>query len=453
VSSTQPTTGDLLTWTGTQWVPTKPVSFGTGCEPGSYVTGLNADGTLQCYVAKGFQKVTAGLYFSCGLVSDGSVRCWGYGSNSSLGNKSTLNQFKPVAVKTATGVLANAIDISSGYYHSCAVVGATPTDTQGQVWCWGLGTNGQLGDGTVVTKAYAVQVTGITTATQVSAGYLHSCARLANGTAQCWGNNAESRLGNGGTTQSAVPVTVVASGTAGISDISQISAGGRHTCAVRATGGGTAWCWGYNGYGQLGDNTTTNRQYPTQVNTITTGVTKVSAGFHFHYDGTSSYPTDSSCAIVSGEVWCWGRNNYGQLGDNTSAQKNLPVKVQLETGGFLAGASVIETAGGHTCAVANPTSTTYCWGHNNLRQSATDGTTTDKLRAVVLLDAAGSDPLINSVSIGLSDYYTNTFTLVVTQDPSASTGTAFAMGYNGYGNLGDGTTTNTSGPPIYVTAP
>jgi alpha-tubulin suppressor-like RCC1 family protein len=117
---------------------------------------------------------------------------------------------------------------------------------------WGSNAYGQLGDGTTFTRWLPVAVSALNTATQVSAGARHTCARISDGSARCWGSNGSGRLGNGANGGNALtPVTIVAeSGPGALSGVLQVVAGSATTCAL--IGGGTAKCWGDNAFGRLG---------------------------------------------------------------------------------------------------------------------------------------------------------------------------------------------------------
>ena len=154
--------------------------------------------------------------------------------------------------------------MGNGYSRMCVEIG-------GAVYCWGINDNGQLGDGSKVERHTAVQVVNITTATSVSARHGdHACATLADGTVQCWGSNGDGQLADGTTIYRLTPVLV-----SGITTATSVSAGYDFNCATLA--GDTVQCWGYNDKGQLGNNATAISNIPVQVLGITT-TTSVSAG-------------------------------------------------------------------------------------------------------------------------------------------------------------------------------
>ena len=234
------------------------------------------------------RQVSTGSGFSCALLLDGTISCWGTGQ---LGNGASSTAVPPV---TVTGI-TTATQISSFGSNSCAVL------ADGTVRCWGAG---QLGNGTSGASSLPVQVTGISTATQVSVGNGHSCARLASGAVQCWGGNGYKQLGDGTTTGRTTPVTVV-----GISNATSVAAGSRETCVSLADGG--AKCWGNNLEGQLGNGTTLSASAPSTV----VGLSSVAAV------QTGGY---SNCALSStGSVSCWGLNDNGELGDDSGFAPRL----------------------------------------------------------------------------------------------------------------------------------
>ncbi len=258
-------------------------------------------------------SISLGYNHSCAVLSDGQVKCWGRNSYGQLGNGSNTNSKTPVLVSgipTTTG--ATATSISTGRYHSCAVL------SDGQVKCWGYNYYGQLGNGTNTDSYTPVLVSGIptttgATATSISLGYYHSCAVLSDGQVKCWGYNAYGQLGNGTNTNSNTPVPVTGIPTTTGATATSISLGYWYSCAVLSDG--QVKCWGYNYYGQLGNGSNTNSNTPVPVTGISTA-TSISLGY-FH-----------SCAVLTyGQVKCWGDNGYGQLGNWTSTNSNTPVSV------------------------------------------------------------------------------------------------------------------------------
>ena len=179
----------------------------------------------------------------------------------------------------------------------------------------------------------------------------HTCALVTSGGVKCWGNNYYGQLGNG--TYNNWPAPVDVSGLNG--GVTAISAGEQHTCALN--GDGSIKCWGYNYWGQLGDGTIDDRITPVDVSGLNGGATAVAAdGFH-------------TCALAGGAVKCWGKNDVGQIGDGTTTTRLAPVDiVELNSG-------VTEIAAGqaHTCALTD-NGGVRCWGDNDYGQIG-DGST------------------------------------------------------------------------------
>jgi alpha-tubulin suppressor-like RCC1 family protein len=296
-------------------------------------------------------QVSAGSYHSCALLDDGTVKCWGVNDYGQLGDGSTTDSSTPVSVSG----IANATKISVGSYYSCALLSG------GAVKCWGYNYDGELGNGSTIDySSTPVSVSGISTASQVSAGRYHSCALLSGGAVKCWGYNYDGELGNGSTIDySSTPVSV-----SGISTATQISGGGYHSCALLS--GGAVKCWGNNGYGELGNGSTIDSSStPVPVSAISTA-TQISGGGHH------------SCALLSDStVECWGYNGYGQLGNDSTNNRSTPVQVKGVGGtGTLSNVTQISGGGYHSCALLVG-STVECWGDNEYGQLG-DGSTSDR---------------------------------------------------------------------------
>ncbi len=268
-------------------------------------------------------RVEAGGRHAC-AIADGQAFCWGANSTGQLGDSSTTQRTTPVTVTQAAGLLAGKVvtDISGGRVTTAAATyGTTCAIASSQAFCWGQNTNGQVGDSSTTQRTAPVAVTQAAgllagrVVTDISVGDNHTCA-IAEGQAFCWGNNANGQLGDSSTTQRTAPVLVTqTAGILGGKVVTDISAGANSTCAIA---NGQAYCWGANTYGQLGDGTTSQRTSPVAVSTAGVLNGKVitdigSNGFH-------------ACAIAEGQIYCWGRNQNGQLGNNTTTDSSLPLK-------------------------------------------------------------------------------------------------------------------------------
>lgn len=211
--------------------------------------------------------VVQGRGFICTL-KNGSAYCQGSNSYGQLGNNTTTttyyytaNGLSPISAGALVGGNTGITQVAAGEYHACAL-------QNGSVYCWGYNVNGQLGDNTTTTRLTAIKVAdgvipgGNTGITSIAAGGNSTCA-LKAGSAFCWGYNAYGQLGDGTAGARVTPVALSAGVLVGGNiNITQISMGQYYTCAVQ---NGMAYCWGYNGYGQLGDSSTTDRNTPVKV--------------------------------------------------------------------------------------------------------------------------------------------------------------------------------------------
>src|SRR5665213_2287289 len=226
----------------------------------------------------------------------------------------------------------------------------------GSVLAWGDNGDGELGNGTVTASSVPVAVSAPpgTTFVQIAAEDDGSLALSSTGQVYAWGYNGQGELGDGSTTNSDTPVAVSAGAIPGGATITQIAGGGRHSLALSSTG--QLYTWGLNVYGQLGDGTTTNSDVPVAVSAgaIPAGatITQIAAGA-FHSLALSS----------TGQLYTWGLNEYGQLGDGSTTNSSVPVAVSA--GAIPAGATITQIAGGeyHSLALSS-TGQLYAWGKN-----------------------------------------------------------------------------------------
>jgi len=345
--------------------------------------------------------IAAGYVHTCALTGGGGVKCWGSNWNGELGDGTTIDRHTPVDV---SGLASGVSAIAAGGNHTCALTGG------GGVKCWGRNDYGQLGDGTTTDRYTPVNVSGLASGVSaIAAGSNHTCALTAGGGVKCWGNNWDGQLGDGTTIERHAPVNV--SGLA--SGVNAIASGKDHTCAL--TAGGGVKCWGYNSNGQLGDGTTIDRLTPVGVSGLASGVSAIAAGGHH------------TCArTTGGGVKCWGYNSNGQLGDGTNIDRYTPVDVS----GLASGVSAIAAGQSHTCA-RTVGGGVKCWG-NNFQGQLGDGTTIDRHTPV---DVSGLASGVSAIAAG--EIHTCART---------TGGGVKCWGSNGYGQLGDGTTTDRHAP-------
>ena len=357
--------------------------------------------------------VAVGSFYTVALRNDGTVWAWGANGAGQLGDGTTTNRRTPVQVQGLANVTAVSVSLSN--------IVALRSD--GTVWAWGDNFHGQLGDGASGDGNYSaipIQVPTLTNVIAVSAGGRHSVALRNDGTVWTWGNNEFGQLGDGTGGEwddySFIPVQVQT-----LTNVTEISAGSGHTVVLRDDG--TIWAWGNNWNGQLGDGTRTNRHTPVQVQNLT-NVTAVSAGLQY------------SVALRSdGTVWTWGNNAYGQLGNGAGGELGdysaIPAQV-------LTNAMAVSAGSTHTMALRSD-DTVWAWGWNG-RGELGDGTTTHRYTPVQVQNLTN----VIAISAGLGH------TVALRSD-----GAVWAWGLNHIGQLGDGAggDGNYSATPVQVLGP
>lgn len=344
--------------------------------------------------------VAVGSEHTCALTGAGQAYCWGRNLEGQLGDGTLTSRTAPTRVAQPDEVTFTAL--AAGPRHTCGITPAgqaycwglvrfdpirTPTPVSqpsgvalrtlaaggshtcgltsgGEAWCWGSNSNGQLGNpGSNGFSAAPVHQPSGVSFTSLVAGSVHTCGLTPGGTAYCWGANSQGQLGNGQFHDASTPVAVAQPG--GVS-WSSLGSAGYHTCAL--TSSGQAYCWGQNAFGELGDGTTTNRNTPVAV--------AQPSGVTFSAMGTGRTP----CALTAaGQAYCWGANNNGQLGDNSLTNRTAPVRVH-QPGGVAF--TLIQSGGSHTCALSTA-GALYCWGANSFGQLG-DGTITRRLAPVMV---------------------------------------------------------------------
>ena len=426
-----------------------------------YAQVLKSDGTVEkTYTSVQKKAITwptevvgqmsaSGSHRTCALVTY-TVYCWGYNAYGQLGDGrylgtgdieqgSSIDSLVPVKVHKAAGVMAGKqiVKIFAAQHHNCAL------SSDGLMYCWGFNNVGQLGTGDMTDSPVPVQVGGALagkTITDIGGTNSASCA-IAEGKIYCWGTNANGVTGRNTTSGSTLtPSLVTASNTATTLATSYtataLSTSGSRSKTMCAIVSGKAYCWGDNNNGSVGNGTTSSSvTVPTKVTDtgVLSGktVTAISQDGYVS-SGSGGYP--HVCAIADGAAYCWGDNNSGQLGDNSTTDRSSPVAVV--TSGVLSGKTIEDIQSGlnHTCVRAN--SAAYCWGNNGSGQLG-DGTNTQRIVPVAAAQQAGKLTSSNVLAIGGGS---NRGCAVVTD------GRTFCWGLNGQGQIGDGTTTNRNVP-------
>jgi len=330
------TAGNLLCW-GNNWF-------------GQVGDGTTSHKNSPVLIASGFLYVSAGWRHTCAVKQDGSLWCWGRNMEGQIGDGNTpgsddcsIWDFGNDCNKFPTYIASDVTAVSVGARHTCA------TKQNGSLWCWGDNNWGQLGNGTRVRKTTPYPVITPAGALSISVGRGYSCAIKTDGSLWCWGNNSSGQLGNGESVwdSSYLPSQV---SPPMLSDVSFVSLGGGHSCAIKIDG--SLWCWGNNWSGQVGDGTTQQRVYPVLVaNNVL----------------TASLGDSHTCAIKQDRsLWCWGANWYGQVGVGPVGSVLSPNEVMQD---------VLTVSAGyyHTCAIKID-GTLWCWGWNSYGQVDGNGT-------------------------------------------------------------------------------
>ncbi len=371
--------------------------------------------TLDASMAEGCRAVAvrAGNRFGCALKQDATLWCWGDNVDGRLGDGTNLD--RPAPVLSAQGEKIDRFALGGG--HVCV------RKLDGSLWCWGGNSDGQLGDGSHTDQANPVLVTALgNSAEEIAAGVHQTCVKTTGGAVWCWGRNGDGQLGLGDTSDRLQPTAVTALG----DSVAHIVVGESNACAVKADQ--SLWCWGRNGFGQIGDGSKERRQSPALVPSLDRNVEEVVLGGRDLGDSGGAF----TCArTTDGSVWCWGDNSEGQLGNGTLTSSSVPVPVS----GLGDGVAQISAGLTHACAVKTDGSL-WCWG-TNFRGKLGDGTLTDR-PTPVQVTALGTSVL--QASVGPHQTCARSADDLIT-----------CWGYNADGQLGDGTTTHRNQPvPVLV---
>lgn len=379
---------------------------------------------IKTYAA--ISSVASGANHTCALANN-KVYCWGAGASGQLGNGGTASSMIPVEV-TMSGVLANKLvtSIAAGGDTTCVIASGRP-------YCWGEGSNGQLGNSASADSSVPVAVTtsgslNNKTTNTLAVGGNHVCTVAADGLPYCWGLGVSGQLGNSSNASSNAPVAVTAASPGSLTGrkVISITAGSDFTCAVADNK--SAHCWGEGSNGQLGQNTGADSNYPVAV--YATGALSGKTVSYISAGG------NHACAISSDYlVFCWGGNANGQVGNgSTSAQLNAPAAVS--TTGVLSGKTIktVSTGTGFSCALASDDQP-YCWGLGDNYRLGNGLTTSSNVPVAVNTSDGLSGQIAQKVESG-ADH-----TCVTTKSEQV-----YCWGGNSSGQIGNNTTADSNMP-------
>ena len=414
----------------------------------------------------GVTSIATGDHQTCAVIN-GAVDCWGQNGDGEVGDGTTSQRNSPVSViapgtvsgstTLLTGVSSAAFEsLTVGSHVSCARLAS------GQLDCWGRNQEGEIGDGggcwncgggnsSYTNSSAPLYVngagptfwssTGVSVSEEQGNTNTHSSAATSVGGVRCWGYDGNGQLGNA-TTNSNVnsfPLNVTLSTAAGANPVVPtnlagpvVATAGSHSCVIfnSATITGGVQCWGANGDGELGNNSTTQSSSPVVVQNVghtaaLSGVTAIAAGGFNSTQGTT-------CAVVSGGVDCWGDNSNGQVGDNSTTNRTSPV-VTIAAG---SPSAVNVSVGDQLACALMSDSTMRCWGDNPFGAIG-DGTTNQRNAPVTVLTSASGHPALTGVT-SIAAGYVATSAVV--------SGGVDCWGGAGQGQLGNNSTSNQSYP-------
>jgi alpha-tubulin suppressor-like RCC1 family protein len=404
----RPTTGLLLA-----------VLLGSVACESDHLTGPPAPNFATAAAAWEYVWFTGGTDHSCLARAPASggihtLLCWGNNNVGQLGLGSFgADRLIPTAVPNNTGSILAAGD--GGNAHHCAL-------SNGRAYCWGWNPHGQLGDGTTTNRSVPTLVLGGITWSQIATGTYHTCAVNNIGVAYCWGRGADGALGNGTTDPRLVP-TPVSTAVA----FWAVQAGSNFTCGRSRAFPATIYCWGNNGYGQLGIGSFTNLLKPGAA---------VVGGAKWNDLQVGAYHVCANTYLnLTPPNYCWGFNFYGQLGNGQTTPRNQPhaVSTSVRLNPIVAGYA-------HSCGIRVDNSQMLCWGRGAEGQLG-NGFFVDRLTPYPVY--GGITFIANSQRVAAGERH------VIAQ---RNDGSVMAWGRNNHGQLGDGTT-NTRPTPVVILPP
>ena len=345
------------------------------------------------------RAISAGNTHTSAVRNDGTVWTWGLGSQGQLGDGTS-----GIGVRTLTPLQVPGLDGVATVEDSHTFVLALKSN--GTVWGWGNNFSGQLGDGTSQTRTRPVQTVGLTNVKGLAAGDFFSAAVKTDGTVWVWGGT--------GILSTAPDINTTPVQMPAFTNVTAIAAGSRHLLMLRTDK--TVWSIGTNEFGQLGDGTITRRTSPVQVTGLS-GVARIAAGAEF-----------SLALKEDGTVWAWGLNVNGTLGPGGGSMNFDAHPIPVQVTGLPAGMTSI-AAGDRSCLAIASNGTVWGWGDNSSGQLGQGVTITQN-------PTPGQIPNFGNV-VAVSSGNRHSVAL-------KSDGSVWAWGGNSDGELGDGTSNTAS---------
>ena len=353
--------------------------------------------------AQCWQKISAGINHTLGVKADGTLWAWGKNDVGQLGLGNNTNKTTPTQIGTAS----NWVFVSAGYSTSFAI------KTDGTLWGWGDNQFSKIGDGTSTNRTAPVQVGTATNWVSVDSKN-NTLALRSDGTLWGWGFNSTGQLGDGTTTDKAIPTQIGTS-----TDWMSVSAGADATVALKTNG--TLWSTGYNTSGQLGNGLSGAYSWNPTIHTFT------QIGTDTDWQKISMGNTHTLAIKTNGTLWVWGSNDKGQLGDGTTTLKNVPTQIGTGTDW-----NKVSATTSHSLAIKTD-GTLWAWGNNSYGQLG-NGTSSSTV--------VGTTP----AQIGTGTTWSDVFSRAQLSAALKTDGSFSGWGYNGSGQLGNGSTSSATAP-------
>jgi len=389
-------------------------------------TNLSALANTSSVYGVNFRTVSAGYEYSLAIDTAGNLWSWGANDYGQLGNNSTANSYAPINLSALAGSPVQNLrfqSVSADNHHSLAI------DVNGNLWVWGANYYGQLGNNSYNDSSVPINLSALAGSPvqnlrfqAIAAGYDHSLAIDTNGNLWSWGSNSYGQLGDNSYNDSLVPINLSTLGGSSVQNIQFNSiAAYYHSLAIDVNG--NLWTWGSNANGQLGNNSYTESVVPINLS-ILAGNPVQNVQFN------SVAASDHSLAIdVNGNLWAWGANYYGQLGNNSTTDSLVPINLSALAGNPVQNLRFQSISTGYYSSIAiDASDSLWIWGSNDYGQLG-NNSTTDSLVPINLSALAGSP--VQNVQFQAGSINLHSLAIDVN-------GNLWSWGWNGFGQLGTG---------------